>query len=222
MSYPHLKNLIKSAHEIQWDKLPQSPIRFFFIPNITHTVLSSLKNESVKILNQQHTTNYITNLNQIDEPADGIVLSQDSLKEPVAIKTADCLPLVGINKEQFALIHAGWKGLLGGICESIINNFPKMDYFMGPAICQNHFKVGQDFYDNWHDKEHFTVCYCNQSQTFDLKKYAQLVFKSHQLNLHVHYQCTYCETHLASYRQTKTAHRNLTLAIPEKLISSWN
>ena len=59
MSYPHLKNLIKSAHEIQWDKLPQSPIRFFFIPNITHTVLSSLKNESVKILNQQPTDFWI-------------------------------------------------------------------------------------------------------------------------------------------------------------------
>ena len=70
-----------------------------------------------------------------------------------AVMTADCLPVLLCNKQgnMVAAVHAGWRGLAGGIIEACIEQFDceRQDIlvWLGPAIGANHFEVGQDVKD---------------------------------------------------------------------------
>ncbi len=50
--------------------------------------------------------------------SDGLVTSEP--QRPLVLLTADCLPiaLARADGSRFALLHAGWQGLLAGICEA--------------------------------------------------------------------------------------------------------
>lgn len=67
-----------------------------------------------------------------------------------AIQTADCLPMLICNREgsQVAAVHAGWRGLAAGIIGRAVNQFtaPAADLmaYLGPAISQPFFQVGED------------------------------------------------------------------------------
>ena len=52
----------------------------------------------------------IVNTNQINKviQADGIVTTDKSI---MAIKTADCLPILVLGHKGQAMIHAGWRGI---------------------------------------------------------------------------------------------------------------
>lgn len=70
-----------------------------------------------------------------------------------AVMTADCLPLLLVNNTgtQVAAIHAGWRGLANGIIANTVATFTTqsqdLHVFLGPAIGQNAFEVGQDVFD---------------------------------------------------------------------------
>ncbi|MFT4994683.1 MAG: YfiH family protein [Paraglaciecola sp.] len=65
-----------------------------------------------------------------------------------AVMTADCLPILLCNKQGTCVsaIHAGWRGLAGGIIENSLNKLPCANHqliaWLGPAISQQHFEVG--------------------------------------------------------------------------------
>ncbi|WP_070972227.1 peptidoglycan editing factor PgeF [Vibrio sonorensis] len=64
--------------------------------------------------------------------------------------TADCLPVLLCNTSgtQVAAVHAGWRGLADGILENAVNKFDgEVMAWLGPAITQKAFEVGQDVYD---------------------------------------------------------------------------
>lgn len=69
------------------------------------------------------------------------------------ISTADCLPVLVCNKQgtRVAAMHAGWRGLSGGIIENTIEALalPPDDLlvWLGPAIGPQKFEVGRDVYD---------------------------------------------------------------------------
>jgi len=72
-----------------------------------------------------------------------------------AIMTADCLPVLFCNlpdaneTPQVAAAHAGWRGLASGILSQTLAQFPKpakVIAWLGPAISQSHFEVGEDVY----------------------------------------------------------------------------
>ena len=64
------------------------------------------------------------------------------------VKTADCLPvlLCSLDGKEIAAIHAGWRGLAGGIIETTMagmkNAAPDLLAWFGPAISQPAFEVG--------------------------------------------------------------------------------
>jgi len=64
--------------------------------------------------------------------------------------TADCLPilLASTNGQWVAAVHAGWRGLAGGVIEAALQAMPQgMPGFvawLGPAIGPQAFEVGQD------------------------------------------------------------------------------
>ncbi len=72
------------------------------------------------------------------------------------IMTADCLPVLFCNipqeneAQQVAAAHAGWRGLADGILTKTLATFSQAQHviaWLGPAISQNHFEVGQEVYD---------------------------------------------------------------------------
>lgn len=73
-----------------------------------------------------------------------------SAKQQVCtVMTADCLPLLicDSNGQQVAAIHAGWRGLCGGIIEQTVARFPQPQQllvWLGPAISQAAFEVGPE------------------------------------------------------------------------------
>lgn len=71
-------------------------------------------------------------------------------KKICVVKTADCLPILLANKEATAVaaIHAGWRGLSQGVLDTTIKALPvdnaSLYAWLGPAISQKHFEVGED------------------------------------------------------------------------------
>lgn len=65
-----------------------------------------------------------------------------------AVMTADCMPvlLCSLNGDRVAAVHAGWRGLLGGVIESAIKTMATTGLmaWLGPAIGPDAFEVGDE------------------------------------------------------------------------------
>jgi len=67
-----------------------------------------------------------------------------------AIQVADCMPVLFASADGSRVggAHAGWRGLAGGVLEATVRamNSPpaKLHAWMGPAIGQAHFEVGEE------------------------------------------------------------------------------
>ncbi|RMX21139.1 peptidoglycan editing factor PgeF [Legionella jordanis] len=92
--------------------------------------------------------------------ADAIISRKPS--QPLAILTADCLPILMSNRKgtEVAAIHAGWRGLAKGIIENTLDKLlspPKeLIAWVGPAICQSCFEVGEDVLESY--QRHYPFC----------------------------------------------------------------
>lgn len=70
-----------------------------------------------------------------------------------AVMVADCLPVFLCDKTGAAvgIVHAGWRGLAGGIIEQSVaalqGDRGSLMAWLGPAIGPDHFEVGSDVYD---------------------------------------------------------------------------
>ena len=78
----------------------------------------------------------------------------DQIKLPIAVLTADCVPVLLFDKEKklIAAIHAGWKGAFRGIISKVIKYMKKKGSkpqniiaAIGPCIGKKSYNVGQDF-----------------------------------------------------------------------------
>ena len=100
------------------------------------------------------------------------------------VQTADCLPLLVTNKEGtvVAAIHAGWRGLLNGVIENTLHqmNLPMNELlvWLGPAISQKHFEVGNEvklsFCEKHHEAEKAFQSVSNQKWLADIYMLAKI------------------------------------------------
>ncbi len=176
-------------------------------------------------LNQTHTASIISAHKALAEPlheADASWTNQ--LNILCVIRTADCLPLVFCDKKglKIATVHAGWQGLAKGIVENTVqalNENPEdLLVWLGPAISQKHFEVGQEV------REIFIKTQPEALSAFipskkdhwmaDLYQLAKLrLQKSGVTDIYSENHCTFEEEELFySYRRNKTTQRMLTLA----------
>lgn len=98
-------------------------------------------------LNQTHSTVVL----EVAQPtndvlnADGVITSSPNVV--CSAMTADCLPVLITNTQgtQVAAVHAGWRGLAGGIVENALTHFSNdVMLWLGPAIGPQAFEVGED------------------------------------------------------------------------------
>lgn len=77
------------------------------------------------------------------------------------IMTADCLPILFTNRQgtEVAAIHAGWRGLVGGVIEETLKKMRSDPQdilaWLGPAIGPESFEVGDEVYQQFITKQSF-------------------------------------------------------------------
>ena len=87
------------------------------------------------------------------EPPDADAVISRNANEVIAVHTADCLPvlLCGKGGVEIAAVHCGWRGLAAGVLANTIEAMqtPASDLiaWLGPAISQAAFEVGDDVRD---------------------------------------------------------------------------
>lgn len=102
-----------------------------------------------QLLNQVHGTTLV------EACADGVIPDADGCfsrmpGQACVVMTADCLPILFCNAAgtDVAAIHAGWRGLAAGIVHRAVSNLSSSPHelmaYLGPAISQQHFEVGED------------------------------------------------------------------------------
>ena len=96
-----------------------------------------------------------------------------------AVMTADCLPVVLTDRAgtRVGVAHAGWRGLAGGVLEATIAalrcHASELVAWLGPAIGQGAFEVGEDVRDAFVDKDpgHVTAFVPNAAGRFQADLY---------------------------------------------------
>jgi YfiH family protein len=68
---------------------------------------------------------------------------------PLAVMTADCLPVVVVSPRAVGVAHAGWRGLVSGVLESLVTEMSKAGHVpteahVGPGIGPFCFEVGPE------------------------------------------------------------------------------
>jgi copper oxidase (laccase) domain-containing protein len=103
---------------------------------------------------QIHSTKIIK-LDELDIQADGIIFDVQT-HQKVAIKTADCMPIILFGNKKIIFLHAGWSGLAHGILKNpLIASIQPYYAFIGPSIHSCHFEVQADFKQNFPKSNNF-------------------------------------------------------------------
>lgn len=185
-------------------------------------------------LNQVHGTN-VFDADQPFQPhtqhpiptADAAVTTQ--VDQPLAILTADCLPIVIANHSGtvLGLVHAGWRGLAQGVLEATLQTMRQANPFMqswsawvGPGIGAQAFQVGQDVYDTFVDQSATYARFFSLDPNQPSKWFADLAgVAGHRLSLlgsqyvYQSQRCTVTEAqHFFSYRRDGRTGRMATIA----------
>ena len=109
-----------------------------------------------------------------------------------AILTADCLPVFVSKKDgsMVGIAHAGWKGLISGVIENLIESFHcngcDLVVHLGPAISKNYFEVGVEIKDLYLSKNsNFARSFSFYSDRYFLDLYdaAKVILESFNITL---------------------------------------
>lgn len=146
--------------------------------------------------------------------ADGIFVSWEDFNHPLAIKTADCLPIIIEGEKGVIALHAGWRGLARGILEKPeIEAINPQRVFIGPSIHECCFEVSHDFNLQFPESPFFRKV--KNKFFFNLQEEAKRRLRLKYPSLLIQYApvCTSCNKALHSYRRDKTTDRNWNLYI---------
>ena len=111
------------------------------------------QNKPIQYMDQVH-KHYVQAISSVSPPlktTDALISTSDDII--LSAVSADFLPIT-ISKQDgsaFAIIHAGWKGLISGVIQSCISSFTKdevhLSAWIGPSISSKHYEVDKEFYD---------------------------------------------------------------------------
>jgi hypothetical protein len=142
--------------------------------------------------------------------ADG--LTSDVVNLPLAIATADCVPVVLIAQGARAVVHAGWRGVAEGAVSEALEIMRSSGNVVTRAVIGPHigpccYEVGQEVVDAIGGYEARTR---NGGVSVDLALATRAQLEGVQvMDMDV---CTFDDGSMASYRQDRTADRQVTVA----------
>ena len=144
------------------------------------------------IPNQNHTNTVleVKKENNIKLNSDGLISNRGDIL--LGILTADCAPIVILGKKQFAIVHAGWKGLIDGIIENTIDKLLRcgefienLAVFVGPHLKKKSFEVKEDFIEILKKKVNYFDNFIEKSNKcffFDFSKLIEEKLKENKIN----------------------------------------
>jgi copper oxidase (laccase) domain-containing protein len=124
----------------------------------------------------------------------------------LGVQTSDCAPICFSDRDKFGIIHVGWRGLVNGICENILNifNSSETDIFVAPMLPE--FEIKKDF------------CYEAINKKFGTKFFVEkddkIIFKFKDVissilpNAKFDPRSTYKDTQLSSWRRKIETDKN--------------
>ncbi len=189
--------------------------------------------KALVIAHQVHGVNgvIITSLQQVYnskllEPTGDFVIT-DIPKVMVGVLTADCLPVTVYdkNKQVVGVAHAGWRGSVAGILDSMIDalekkytsNIQDLQFQFGPCAHVCCYQVDQLFVDVVSETEEGSQALAVRDGKFyfNLPLYNQLQLKLRGVliaNIDMSSSiCTICDVNYYSYRRDKTALRQISV-----------
>ena len=179
------------------------------------TLGQALKVKSISQATQVHGVGVfnVSKESQIQEADTLMGDLSDTPNAGIFIKTADCVPLIGIGEAQITLIHAGWRGLAGGAIQSALKLVPGLKtVLVGPAAGKCCYDVGREVIQEIgseaaYEERHGRI-FLSTSRTAEniVRKYFTKV-ELHSVEL-----CTICDSKYNSYRRDKNNLRNITFA----------
>ena len=162
----------------------------------------------------------------IIEACDGLYTEKENIA--LAIKTADCLPLILCSKEgkELTALHVGWRGLHGGIVENAILNFKcatqNLVAWLAPCISSTNYEVGRDVYSLFKDSDSesissFKISNNKDKWNFSLKQECTRRLQKFDVQVITNTFCTFEDEQLFySYRKNSSSKRMVTLAWRQK------
>ncbi|MEE2694902.1 MAG: peptidoglycan editing factor PgeF [Pseudomonadota bacterium] len=113
------------------------------------------KKKNIVLLNQVHSNKIIKIKNKTNNnmSADAMISSRKDIL--LGVLTADCAPIIVLGKNNFGIIHAGWRGTTNGIIENSITKFlsegERIEFLkvvVGPHLKKQSFEVKNDFIED--------------------------------------------------------------------------
>ena len=120
-----------------------------------------IPSSNIAWLDQVHGTNVATIGKSPNTVTKADASTSISAQHACAIMTADCLPVLFCNipesgeSQQVAAAHAGWRSLAEGVLAKTLAKFDRPETtiaWLGPAISQRYFEVGQEVYERFISK----------------------------------------------------------------------
>jgi len=173
------------------------------------TVFSEKPNLDLKSVHQVHGNKVIYPPSE-GQQADGIISCQAN--DFLAIKTADCLPILLEGESHFALIHAGWRGLQQEILMAPELRAQKFNFaYIGQSIRSCCFEVTSEFKAHFPQSHHFKESEGRLSFDLQQEAYDQLKRLDPSLKIEIAPECTCCDNRFHSYRRNQTEKRLWTI-----------
>jgi len=154
------------------------------------------KSKNIFLLNQIHSNKFFFikknfKFNEKRIKADALITDQKKI--PLAILTADCVPILLYEhkRNMIAAIHAGWKGAFKGIIKRVLSFMMskgcKTNYItavIGPCIKQNSYNVKEDFQRKFIKKDKRNKIFFKKKRNiinFDLSNFVKSQLKSNKI-----------------------------------------
>ena len=181
----------------------------------------SYKDIPIQYMDQIHGKNLRFISSHSSKPiANTDALFSSSANLALAVFSADCLPiaLCKTDGSEFAVIHAGWKGLVSGVVETSISSFTNssnLSAWIGPSISKQNYEVGKDLYYAFMAKDKNSILNFSKRDSykflFNLQGEAERILKKYKINVQTSDICTYNSSSLYSYRKEETENRIVTI-----------
>ena len=139
---------------------------------------------------------------------------------PVAVRTADCAPVVLLGARTVAVVHAGWRGVMGGVVERTVDAMAALGdaptvAHLGPCIRVGCYEFDGPERDDVAARYGAAVAGTTTRGTpaLDLPAAVAAALRSAGVDdLHDTSGCTACDTRWYSHRATGTPERIATVA----------